>query len=304
MRVAVTGGSGFIGSHVVDRLRAEGHEVVVIDHRVRPHREDVEFKDVDIVDLSSLLAATQGCEAIFHLAAVSNVNVAFEQPVYTLELNTLATARILEAAKVHGARRVVLASTVWVYSGSPEESVDETTPFHLSGAGHIYTTSKIAAEFVCHDYAKLYKVPFTILRYGIPYGPRMRDELLIPIFIRKALKGEPLTMSGDGSQHRNFVYIDDLARANVLALSPKAENRVYNLEGPRRVTVREVAETIRKILGPQVRIERTPPRPGDYGGKEVSARRIREELGWVPQVEFEEGMRRTIAWYQEKLKRA
>lgn len=303
MKIAVTGGSGFIGSHVVDHCRAAGHEVVVIDHRVRPHREDVAFRDVDLLHFESVLDATQGCQAIFHLAAVSNVNVAFEQPVYTMELNTLGTARILEAARKNGVGRVVLASTVWVYSGCAAEKVDETVPFHLAGAGHIYTSSKIAAELVCHDYGRLYRQPFTILRYGIPYGPRMRDELLIPIFIRKALAGEPLTVSGDGSQYRNFVYIEDLARANLLALSPVAAGKTYNLEGPVKITVKQVAETIRKILGEsgkEVRIQSVPARPGDYGGKEVDATLAERELGWTPSVPFEEGLRRTIAWYQEK----
>lgn len=304
MKIAVTGGSGFIGSHVVDHCRAAGHDVVVIDHRVRPHREDVTFRDVDLLHFESILDATQGCQAIFHLAAVSNVNVAFEQPVYTMELNTLGTARILEAARKNGVERVVLASTVWVYSGCAAAKVDETAPFHLAGAGHIYTSSKIAAELVCHDYGRLYKQAFTILRYGIPYGPRMRDELLIPIFIRKALAGEPLTVSGDGSQYRNFIYIDDLARANLLALSPVAAGKTYNLEGPVKITVKQVAETIRKILGEsgkEVRIQSVPARPGDYGGKEVDATLAGRELGWSPSVPFEEGLRRTIAWYQEKL---
>ncbi len=304
MRIAVTGGSGFIGSHVVDHCRAAGHEVVVIDHRVKPHRTDVDFKDVDLLHFESILDATKGCQAIFHLAAVSNVNHAFEQPVYTMELNTLGTARILEAARKNAVKRVVFASTVWVYSGCKEEKVDESAPFHLSGAGHIYTTSKIAAEMVCHDYGRLYKQEFTILRYGIPYGPRMRDELLIPIFIRKALAGLPLTVSGDGAQYRNFLYIDDLARANLLALAPTAAGKTYNIEGSTKITVRQVAETIRRILGEQVRIESVPARPGDYGGKEVDASLATRELTWIPFVPFEEGMRRTIDWYRKKCESA
>lgn len=300
MRIAVTGGSGFIGSHVVDHCRAAGHDVVVLDRGARPHREDVAFRHTDILDLAAVVDATRGCDAIFHLAAVSNVNVAFDQPVHTVELNALGTARILEAARKNGVGRVVFASTVWVYSGCEAPTVDETTPFHLAGAGHIYTSSKIAAELFCHDYARLYKQSVTILRYGIPYGPRMRDELLIPIFIRKALAGEPLTIAGDGSQYRNFVYIDDLARANLLALSSRAAGRTYNLEGPRRITVKEVAETVRRIVGDHVRIQSVPARPGDYGGKEVDASRAARELGWTATVSFEEGMRRTIAWYREK----
>lgn len=299
MRVAVTGGSGFIGSHVVDHCRAAGHETVVID-RAAPHRSDVDFRERDLLDEAALADAIRGCDTVFHLAAVSNVNVARERPVHTVELNILGTARVLEAARRNGVRRVVFASTVWVYSGCREECVSEETPFHLAGAGHIYTSSKIAAEMICHDYRRLYDLSVTILRYGIPYGPRMREELLIPIFIRKALAGEPLTVSGDGAQYRNFVYIDDLARANLLALSERADGGTYNLEGPSPVTVRQVAEAVRAIVGPEVQIVSVPARPGDYGGKTVDATRAERELGWKAEIPFEEGMRRTVAWYRQK----
>ncbi|HEY6261625.1 MAG TPA: NAD-dependent epimerase/dehydratase family protein, partial [Nitrospiraceae bacterium] len=228
-RVVVTGGSGFIGSHVVDALMDSGHDVTVIDHRVRPHRPDLAFEDVDLMDLSSVLAATKGAEHIFHLAAVSNVNYAYKYPVYSTALNVMGTTHILEAARINGAQRVHLASTVWVYNGAPDGNpANETVPFYLEGAGHIYTSSKMAAEMLCHNYSQLYKVPITILRYGIPYGPRMREELLIPIFIKKALNGQPLTISGKGEQYRNFVYVRDMAEAHVLAMKDKGANQTYN----------------------------------------------------------------------------
>jgi UDP-glucose 4-epimerase len=301
-KIIVTGGSGFIGSHVVDALADAGHQVTVVDHRVRPHRPDVNFEDVDLMDLSSVLVATKGAEHIFHLAAVSNVNYAYKYPVYSASLNVMGTAHILEAARINGVQRVHLASTVWVYNGAPNgKPVDETVPFYLEGAGHIYTSTKMAAEMICHNYAQLYNVPFTILRYGIPYGPRMREELLIPIFIKKALNGEPLTISGKGEQYRNFVYVRDLAEAHVLAMRESAANQTYNLEGTRKVTVLEVAEGIKKILGDNVKLDFVPARPGDFGGKEVSANKARLELDWYPTVSFEEGLRRTVDWFRQKM---
>jgi len=300
-KVVVTGGSGFIGSHVVDVLVEAGHQVTVIDHRVRPHRTDVGYEDVDLMDLSSVLTATKGAEHIFHLAAVSNVNYAHKYPVYTTGLNVMGTAHILEAARINGARRVYLASTVWVYNGAPNgKPVDETVPFYLEGAGHIYTSSKMAAEMVCHNYHQLYQVPFTILRYGIPYGPRMREELLIPIFIKKALTGQPLTISGKGEQYRNFVYVRDTADAHVLAMKDSAANQTYNLEGQRKVTVLEVAEGIKKLLGDQVKLEFVPARPGDFGGKEITAGKAHHELKWHPTVSFEEGLKKTVDWFRQK----
>lgn len=303
-KAVVTGGSGFIGSHVVDALVGAGHEVTIIDHRVRPHREDVRFEDVDLMDLSSVLAAARGAEHIFHLAAVSNVNYAFKYPVYTTALNVVGTANMLEAARLNGARRFYLASTVWVYNGAPNgHAVDETTPFYLDGAGHIYTSTKMASEMVCHNYGQLYGVPFTVLRYGIPYGPRMREELLIPSFIKRALAGQPLTVSGRGDQYRKFVFVRDMAEAHLLAMQEAAANQTYNLEGARKVTVLEVAEGIRRALGDQVRIEFGPERPGDFGGKEVSGEKARRELGWSPSVEFESGLKETVEWFRQRWSR-
>lgn len=304
MRIGVTGGSGFIASHVVDQLLADGNEVVVIDHRVRPHRRDVQFEDIDVLNLSAMIQATKGCDYLFHLAAVSDVNYAHKYPVYTVDLNINGTANVLEAARLNNVRRVLFASTVWVYTGTRGNgTLTEDEPFHLPDAGHIYTSSKIASEMIIHNYWQLYRQPFTILRYGIPYGPRMREELVIPVFIRKALRGEPIRIEGDGSQYRNYVYIDDLARAHLLALGPRAENQVYNLEGAERITIKDIADTINKVLGGGVRVEYAPARPGDYAGKEVSAEKIYRELDWRPRVSFEEGMRRTIEWFMTKYQR-
>ena len=300
MRCAVTGGSGFIGSHVVDKLKDAGHEVRVIDHRVWPHRDDVEFKDVDIVHFSSVLNATREVDVIFHLAAMSNVNVAFDQPVYTVELNALGTAHVLEAARINGIKRVILASTVWVYGVAEPDEVDEYSPFQLRRPGHIYSSMKIASELLCHDYWNLYKQPFTILRYGIPYGPRMRDELVIPIFLKKAFSGQPITIAGDGSQYRNFIYVEDMAEAHVLALDEKAENKIFNLEGGEKVRIRDIAETINKLLGGSVKIEYVPARQGDFKGKQVSREKAKKVLGWEASTTFEQGMEKTIKWFKEK----
>lgn len=300
-KVAVTGGSGFIGSHVVDALVDAGHQVTVIDHRARPHRDDVSFEDIDLMEMSSVLSATRGFEHIFHLAAVSNVNYAHKYPVYSTALNVMGTAHVLESARINGVKRVHLASTVWVYNGAPNgKPADESVPFYLDGAGHIYTSSKMACEMLCHNYWQLYQVPFTVLRYGIPYGPRMREELLIPIFLKKALSGQPLTIAGKGDQFRKFVYVQDMAKAHVLAMQDSAANQTYNLEGRRQVTIIEVAEGIKKLVGDQVKIEFVPERPGDFGGKEVSADKAKRELDWKTTVEFEEGLKETVAWFRQR----
>jgi UDP-glucose 4-epimerase len=218
-----------------------------------------------------------------------------------VRINVEGTANVWEAARRAGVGRAVLASTVWVYAGaSGPGPFDEETPFHLPSAGHIYTSSKIAAELVAHNYLELYGQSFTILRYGIPYGPRMRDELVIPAFIRRALAGDPITINGDGSQYRNYVWIADIADAHVRALDPAAENQLFNLEGLERVSVRRLAETIRDVVGDSVEIVCGPARPGDYGGKDVSAAKAARVLGWTAHTPFATGIRDLIDTYRER----
>jgi UDP-glucose 4-epimerase len=272
--------------------------VVVLDREPPRHRFDVDFRAADIKDLDAVCDAMQGVDFVHHVAAVSNVNHAFDRPIDCVEINVLGTAHVLEAARRQGVKRVLLASSVWVYNGTPDSEVGEDTPLHMPGPGHIYTSSKIASELIFNDYAALYKVPVTIFRYGVPYGPRMRPELLIPIFLRRALTGQPLQLSGDGSQARNFVYVEDLARAHVLGLAEPCANQTFNLDGTRPVSVREVAEAVRRLVGSHVTIEHMPARPGDYAGKIVLQAKSARVMGWEATTSFEEGMRRTYEWYR------
>jgi UDP-glucose 4-epimerase len=247
------------------------------------------------MQLEQLVEVTKGIDAIYHLAAVSDVNIAFKNPLGCVDANIRGTANVLEAARINKFSRVIFASTVWVYQASPETRPTEATSFALDHGVHLYTYSKIAGEMLCHSYQQLYGIPFTILRYGIPYGPFMRQALLIPIFVKKALAGEPLLINGDGSQFRRFIYVEDLARGNVAALSSRAANQTYNLEGKEKVSVLELAKAIDQILG-GVKIQFEPARPGDLKGVEIDSSKALIELGWQPTVPFEEGLRRTVAW--------
>src|SRR5947209_2681330 len=269
MKIGVTGGAGFIGSHVVDRLVDAGHDVVVLDAR-HPHRIEVGFRRSDITDLASMQRGVRGCDVVFHLAAVADVNDGFRRPAEAVAVNVTGTANVWEAARRCGVGRVVLASTVWVYGAAPgPDPVTEDACFDLSQAGHVYTATKLAAETVAHSYHQLYGLPFTILRYGIPFGPRMRDSLVIARFVRMAKAGELITIQGDGSQFRNYVYVEDLAEAHVLALGAAGENEVFNLEGPERVSVRRIVDAVQATVGGRVGVEFVPARAGDYAGRTV-----------------------------------
>ncbi|MFC1807219.1 NAD-dependent epimerase/dehydratase family protein [Candidatus Omnitrophota bacterium] len=297
MKVLVTGGSGFIGSHVVDKLINKGVDVRVFDG-IRPtFRDDVEFYQGSLLDLNDLGFAMNGVDAVMHLAAVADVKDVFNEPHYAESINVRGTINVLEAARRSGVNRIVYGSTTWVYSEAAVDEVDETTP--LRAPSHLYTATKLTGEYYCQSYSKLYGLEVTILRYGIPYGPRARDGAVIPIFVRKALNGESLTLAGDGLQFRKFIYVEDLAEGNVLALSSVAKNKIYNLDGTDKISIKQIAETIKKILG-DVKIEYVPARPGDFSGKEVSSRLVAEELGWKPKINFEEGLKRYINWYKQR----
>ena len=282
--ILVTGGSGFIGSHVVDKLIGNSLDVKVFDIG-KPHRKDAEFIKGDIISLEELNAAMKDMEYVFHIAALSNINKVAENPLMAVDLNIMSTAKVLEAARNSQVRRVIYASSYFIDSGK----------------GHLYTTTKVASEMLCKDYYTLYGLPFTILRYGTAYGPRSRGEDVISIFVKRALSHQPLTIYGDGNQSRNFIYVEDLAEGNVAALKDIAKNQTYNLEGLRPITVREVAETVKKLVG-DVEIEYKEERPGDFEGKVVSAEKVKRELGWTPKVDFEEGVGRYIKWYKQNRK--
>jgi len=298
VRVGVIGGAGFIGSHVVDKLLEAGHDVTVFDI-MRPHRPDVRHVVADILDASRTTVALAGrYDALYLLAAVSDVNDVFHIPVESAQVNIMAVAHVLEAARRTGAGRVILASTTWVYALAEPDEVDEETPLHPDRINHLYTASKLSAEMLCHAYHTLYGVDMTILRYGIPYGPRARLGTVLANFVSNALKGQPITIQGDGRQWRSLVAVEDLAVGNVAALQNAAKNQTYNLDGPDRVEIRRVAEKVRQFF-PEVEIQHTEGRRGDLPPKVVSSQKAFAHLGWKPQIGFEEGAERYVKWVQE-----
>ena len=300
MTVLVTGGSGFIGSHVVDRLLAAGIAPRIFDLIPSPHHDPHEVENVigDVLDTEALERAMAGCDAVIHLAAAADVEIVVEQPSGSEQTNAQGTLSVLEAARAAGVGRVVYGSTIWVYDGCDGDVVNEQAPLVLPR--HIYTASKLAGEMYCTSYAELYDVSFTILRFGIPYGPRARPSAVIPIFVRRALAGEPLTIAGDGLQTRRFVYVEDLADGVVRALARRAVNRIYNLTTDETVTIRELAETMQDVVG-DVKIVHVPGRSGDFGGAEVSSLRAKRELGWRASTPLREGVGRYVAWLKEAL---
>jgi len=292
MRVLVTGGNGFIGSHVVDKLKERDVTVRVFD-LVPPRDPDVEHYAGSITDLSQVRASLSGVDAVIHLAAVADVGDVFKEPHYSEMVNSHGTATVLEAMRLVGVKRIVYGSTSWVYSDATETDVDESTPLNMPS--HFYSATKLTGEMYCNSYAKMYDLEPTILRFGIPYGPRSRPAAVVPIFVNKALAGEALTIQGDGNQFRKFVYVEDLAEGIVKALRGAAIGGTFNLDGQQKVTIKEIAETVQNLIeGTEIKF--VEARVGDFAGKEVSSDLAKKVLDWESKTPFIEGVRRYVEW--------
>jgi UDP-glucose 4-epimerase len=294
MKILVTGGAGFIGSHVVDKLLTAGHDPRILDLIPSPYQPEVETVLGDLGDRAIVQRALAGVDAVLHLAAVADVDQVAKNPTLTDQVNTRGTQLLLEGAREAGVKRFVYASTIWVYGdASGPEALDEDTPLGLPK--HFYTATKIAGEMYTSSYGELYDLEWTILRFGIPYGPRARPTAVVPSFTAKALAGQPLTIAGDGTQSRRFVYVEDLAEGVVASLVPQAANRVYNLVGRENTSVRAIARAVRDVVG-DVPIEHIEGRAGDLRGGNISGERAATELGWEPRTAFADGVRRYVEW--------
>jgi UDP-glucose 4-epimerase len=295
MRVLVTGGGGFIGSHVVDRLIERGDTPRIFDLSASPYHSPLEVETFtgSITDPANLDLAMRDCDAVIHLAAVADVGHVLADPVLAEEVNTRGTLNVLEAACRAKVGRVVYGSTTWVYSDCPEQEVDEETP--IPAPRHLYTATKLAGETYCAGYAELYELESTVLRFGIPYGPRARAAGVVAKFTDLSFEGKPLTIAGDGSTTRSFIYVEDLADGIVATLAPEAAGRTYNLSGDEVVTILEIAERVQENVD-TCEITHTPPRPGDFPGKTISNERALAELGWKAETSFKEGVRKYVEW--------
>jgi len=296
MKVLITGGSGFIGSHVVDVLLGDNHEVMIYDLEEPRFGQNCAYTKGDVNDLEKLKKASKGFDAVYHMAAEANVNRFFEKPIYS-NMNTSNSAlSVLESARENNIGRVLLSSTEWIYGsveGDENEQITENTPY-AQNPDHLYTSSKIAAELFCKNYKTLYGVNYTIMRYGIPFGERARPETVTPIFINKILNNEEITIHGTGSQTRQFIYVGDLARGNAACLQPKAENGIFNINGREIICVMDIVTTLEEIIGKKAKVKFIEDRKGNYKGRFISSEKAESMLGWKPKYTYREAMEKYI----------
>ena len=296
MRSIVTGGAGFIGSHVVDALVARGDEVAVIDSLVHGKEENVSGAELHVRDirepLDDIFDAVRP-EAVFHLAAQADVRVSVERPVEDAEVNVLGTVRILEAARRHGAQ-VVFSSTGGAIYGESVEPAREDSPCEPLSP---YGTAKLAGEEYIRSFNRLYGTRHIALRYGNVYGPRQDpngEAGVVAIFLGALARGEQAKIFGDGLQTRDYVYVGDVARATTSTLGQ--DSGVFNVGTGRETSVVELYELCAKVAGSDTPAEHAPARLGELQRSFLDPERAAHELGFSAMVDLEDGLRATWDW--------
>ncbi len=300
----VTGGAGFIGSSIVDTLVRSGERVRILDDfstgsidNLAGFKDRVEIVEGDLRDMQAVRRAVAGVTYVLHQAALRSVPRSIDDPLSTDEVNTHGTLQLLLAAhEAKSVRRLVYASSSSCYGDSPAlPKVEDQVPSPISP----YAVSKLSAEYYCRMFSRLHGLETVSLRYFNVFGPRQSPEskyaAVVPLFIRAALRDEPLVIHGDGEQSRDFTYIDNVVQANLKACTaPNVGGEVFNIACNTRHSVLEIAHTIEKFLGRKVTIHHTPPRSGDVRHTQASIEKAERLLDYHPTVGFEEGMRRTF----------
>lgn len=303
MTTLVTGGAGFIGSHLADALLARGHEVMILDDLSTGRVENLEDSratliEGDLCGRDTCLEATEGVEVVFHLAAARAVGLSVSDPITSDRVNTGGTVNLLTAARDNGVRRVVIASSSSVYGGVAPLPTPEDAPLFPKSP---YAVSKMASETYCRVFSELYGIETVVLRFFNVYGPRQHPRspyaAAIPLFVEALLRGEPPTIHGDGLQSRDFTFVDDVVNANLAAAQvQEAVGRPYNIAAGHQHTILDLISAIQRELGTSISPTHTPPRPGDVRASCADPSRAERELGWQAQVSLEDGLRRTIEW--------
>lgn len=288
MKVLITGGSGFIGTHLVKGLIEAGHTPVVFDKAEPSQWMGLHWICDDMLRDEAFVTALNDIDAVVHLAAIADVDVALGKPKLVYETNVLGTVNLLRACQFHEISRLVLASTVWVYGENPKDEVTEAEPMGMPN--HIYTGSKIAQEHLVYSFGKTHGLPYTILRFDIPYGPGMRPNTVFGAWAKRVIAGKDVIVYGSGWQGRCFVHVTDLAKGIVASLEHHAAAyNIFNLGGAKYVTINELAEVFSKLYN--VKVIHDSMRREDFGGVKTCSKKAESMLGWVPSVQLEDGIK-------------
>ncbi len=310
-RYLVTGGAGFIGSHLVERLLADGHQVRVFDNFSTGKRSNLVFPaaaqagqleivEGDLRDVDAVHRAAEDIEVIFHEAALASVQRSIDEPAVVNAVNVGGTVHVLEAARAGGVRRVVFAGSSSVYGNAPDlPKHEEQRPLPISP----YGVTKLAGEEYMRVFHHVCGLETVTLRYFNVFGPRQTADseyaAVIPIFLSRIFRGEQPIIYGDGEQSRDFTFVSDVVAANLLAAdAPEAVGKAINIACGRRASVGALCRKLVEFAAVSLQPHHDDPRPGDVKHSQADISRARKLLGYEPNVDFESGLRRTFDWFQ------
>jgi len=312
-KILVTGGAGFIGSHLVEKLLNEGKQVICLDNFNDFYNPELKEENIeqaqkhdncklikgDILDEQLLqeIFEEHDINKIVHLAALAGVRKSLASPQDYIDTDIKGTVNLLKKANQHNVEQFVFASSSSVYGESQDVPFqeDQATENQVSP----YACSKKAAELFCKTYHNLYNLPVTILRFFTVYGPRQRPEMAIRKFTRKALAGEPIPKFGDGSSRRDYTYIDDVVHGLHQAVEKSFDFEIFNLGNSETITLNELIDLIEEKTGQDIEIDQKPEQPGDVPVTYADISKAKEMLGYNPQTFIEEGLEKFIDWYKE-----
>jgi UDP-glucuronate 4-epimerase len=315
MRILVTGGAGFIGSHLVERLLAAGHIVAILDDfndfydprikhaNIAGFAKDVAVHRVDLRDDTSVqnLFHREKFEVIVHLAARAGVRPSIQQPQLYYDTNVIGTLHLLEAARVTSVKRFVFASSSSVYGASKIVPFSEDQ--HLTQTLSPYAATKIAGEFLCSTYSHLYQLSVVALRYFTVYGPRQRPDLAIHQFTRRIHAGQPIEQFGDGTTRRDYTYIDDVIQGTMAALQYEGPRfDIFNLGESETIRLKDLIVAIENVLGKKAKINQLPEQPGDMPLTCADISKAKKLLGYNPTTGLSKGLPKFIDWFLQARK--
>jgi UDP-glucuronate 4-epimerase len=310
MRILVTGGAGFIGSHLVEKLLASGHDVAILDDfndfydpqikraNISAVAKQIAVHDVDLRDSDKVtdLFRREKFDAVAHLAARAGVRPSIQQPKLYYDTNVAGTLGLLEAARTSGVERFIFASSSSVYGAA--EKVPFSEAEHLRQTLSPYAATKIGGEFLCSTYSHLYKLRIVALRYFTVYGARQRPDLAIHQFTRKIHAGQSIDQFGDGTTRRDYTYVDDIIQGTMAALKydgPMFD--VFNLGESETIQLKDLIAAIANTLGKKAKINRLPEQPGDMSLTCADISKARKLLGYDPKTKFQDGLPRFVEWF-------
>ncbi|WP_163193860.1 SDR family oxidoreductase [Clostridium thermarum] len=303
MRILVTGGAGFIGSHIVDELINRGHEVGIIDNMSHGREENINkgarFYKIDIRDRNIPEVFQEfKPEVLCHQAAQIKVSVSVKDPLLDADINIMGTINLLEACRSCGVKKVIYPASAAIFGNPQYLPIDEDHPLNMISG---YGVSKHTVEHYLKVYESLYGIKYTVLRYSNVYGPRQDstgEGGVVAIFSEKFCEGQDVEIFGDGEQTRDFVYVSDVVAANIMALKG-LDNGIYNVCTGTKISVNDLFRLFKELTGYNAQAKYLPPREGDIFHSYMSSEMIKKHIGWTPKVDIKEGLRRTLEYYQQ-----